>query len=221
MCIEWTAVKPSVVCNAVDLRETKPRYDVNCRCICSVCGVVSNPQSQQQQELQELDSTQQPQPLIRTCTNGFAGVSPSAAQNAATKTVDSPRQATNILATDRSINNGVQQQQQNHHHHQHQQPIPAVAHQHQWFQQQQQPFNPMYYPPMPQHLTPCPPWMMAAPMQVAAAARFCCSHCRSWFNRVGRRGRPPHDDHCGRPTAASSGNPGGNAECNPGWKAIW
>jgi len=197
------------------MRETKPRCDVDCRCLCNVCGVTN---AQPQKSMEQRQEAQPPIMLTTHGTQQQAAVMASPMAAAPIKTVVRPP-TTNVLATEPTINNAMQPQQmqrcmpqQQQHQHQHQQQACVAAHQ--WQQQQQQHF--MHCPPMTQPFTPFSPWMMGAQTQVAPVARFCCGRCRSWHNTVGGRGRPPHDHHCQHPT----GKAGKQIDNNPSWRAI-
>jgi len=43
-----------------------------------------------------------------------------------------------------------------------------------------------------------PQWMYPAAPYAAPCQPFCCGPYRHWYNSKGRRGRPPHEHHCGR-----------------------
>jgi len=201
------------------MKDAKPRYDVNCRCLCDVCGVVAKAPPQ-------MDSTNASlhPPTTRNCDKGgeAAAVSPTAAT--AENVVRPNHNITNVLATGQSIGNSMQQHHNQFHHQQQQQQQqqsnPTEVHQ--WCQPHQQPYM-MYYPPMTNQLTPFPPWTMPTHVQAVATVSYCCGRYRSWHNRAGRRGRPPHDDYCHRQQQQQQYRQGNNErkiDYNSSWRVI-
>lgn len=55
--------------------------------------------------------------------------------------------------------------------------------------------QPPYCPPL---LLAFPPWLYGGHAAAHQAIRLCCGRYHEWYNRQGRRGRPPHDYHCQR-----------------------
>ena len=189
----------------LQMRQSKPKHDVDCRCLCNVCV----PNSIAQQPTNKTSLQEESTTTINKDTRDVGAMltHTTAAQTSQDKTV-APA-PTNVLPTKTPINNVVQQQQQPQpqqqrcpqHHPQPQQQWQwqqQLAHALQWQQPQLQ--NMLCYTPMPQQMTPQPPWIMTTTMH-SPAVMFCCASYRNWFNTVGRRGRPPHDGHCGRSTA--------------------
>ena len=182
------------------MRQNRPRHDVNCRCLCDECGVTAAVLPQQSKDQQD----QTDHTTMKEIGEEVGAMPPANEINNSAN-----QQLMNVLAPETQINNKrtqqhqqqpTQQRQVQQHMQQqlqqcHQQPHPSVAHQ--WANHE--PVNMLCCSPMtqqlPHHPPQCTPWIVTQHMTAAGTA-FCCSRCRSWHNRVGRRGRPPHDGHC-------------------------
>jgi len=139
----------------------------------------------------------------------------------ANSTTDQTHQAaTSILPKEKTLRQQPQlhpQPQQLHQHHQCHQ-IQAHAHQH-----HPHPHMMACCPPMPALFTPFPPWLATTCPATTPAAMFCCSRHQHWHNTPGRRGRPPHDDHCQQTRRLSdrlSGKPEKNGRDDPNGVVI-
>ena len=199
------------------LKETRPKYDPQSRCLCEVCGTATTTQQPQPQP-QPQQQPQQQQPNETTIN---PPTPTPTAEPTRPKLVPRKNNSTGVRQASVHPNERVerqlprQQQQTQCQHHQHLQPIhPHQHHPHQMTQMTMATTG--CFPPMPNLLTPYPPWMMAA-MHTAAHAPpysglFCCCRYMCWYGTAGRRGRPPHDDHCpGKIGKQIDNNPNGHA----------
>ena len=206
------------------MNETKPQYDnVQSRCLCKSCNAMAMPveQRQQQQQPQPTTEAQPTQELVRPNSTPRPNTMPeerptataTTTNNYTTATVGQP--ATNIRPKEHVTTHKTQQQ----HHHQ----LLMMTPQPQLHQYMDPNMMMGYQPMMPQMFMPYPPWT-AATCMTPSAASFCCGRYRHWHNTAGRRGRPPHDDHCHDPIMRSgnqlirrsqSGNKEKNRRDNP------
>jgi len=185
------------------MNETKPQYDLQSRCICKVCSNTLTSRIEQQPQQQTTNEGEQtlmprsnPTPEESIINKPTAASSPKI--NSANTTV---HQANASVQPKEQVLVRIQQhqqQQQKCQQHQHQVPIqphPCVP---------IPPYpTPMmgtgYYTPMPTFFSPHQPWTATNNPFTGHTPNtpvFCCGSYRQWHNTAGRRGRPPHDDHC-------------------------
>jgi len=205
------------------LKGAKVKYDLASRCLCQVCHTSTGPSQQQQQQMQPQKPTNeetQTQTLVQPVQperipehinnkptadkNNFIANSVHQVPNG-----EHPKQQVEM----RPAKQPAQQQQQ------------SQPWQYQMIQPQLQsaPHPPWmgvgYASPMPL-FTPYPPWIAAPhPVTAPTTAVFCCGRYRAWHNTAGRRGRPPHDDHC-QWRRRLLGKTGKQIDSNPSSRAI-
>jgi len=146
------------------MKETKPRYDILCRCLCKCCG---NALIEEEPVIEEDEdgTTSHCYPNNQMWMVEPAAAAPPPAptlppnQNSATSTLTSVHQQPTVHPKESAMANEIQQRQaQAQAQAQHDtQMIQTQPHQHhQWHQQQQQP---IYFPPMTNQFTTYSPWM--------------------------------------------------------------
>ncbi len=212
------------------MNETKPLYDAaSSRCLCKLCNTMRVPVEQrEQQQPQPQPTNEAPPTLVRP--NQIHDNVPTATERATidstTAEVHQPDTMVHPKAqvTTQQTQTRPQQQPQPMHHQQQGMMFQPVLHQHGAMM-----MGMGCYSPMPQLFTQYQPWPAATYTAITPTATFCCGRYRHWHNRPGRRGRPPHDDHCHhhqqhqlmrRRNANQSGNNEKNRSDNLGGVAI-
>jgi len=206
------------------MKDAKPRYDNLCRCLCADCGIKPTVAEAELEMLSHCypnnqgydgpeDELQQQQTQPRN--NNSPDIPTLATVHQQTSV--QPRE----LVGDNRVVRVVEQQQQ-------QQLVPVIQTQaviqtqsHQHHHHPQSPM--MYYQPMTNLFTPYP-WIATHPITTPTTPSYCCSRYRAWHNTPGRRGRPPHSDHCQhqfmRRRMHQSGGQQLNGQDNPSWQML-
>ena len=208
------------------MRATKPKFDILSRCLCDKCDTTlmgdrseENSRQHSPQQIQQtnvmLANDEMNATTVTTHSDTMTTKNSEEKQIATTVNNPSTERPTQQPLPLRRVHQPMQPQpqpqpQQLFHYHHHQQHHAHQNHQH--------PLAIGYTPTMPQFS----PWvMMPNPFSMPTqAAAFCCSRHRHWHNTVGRRGRPPHDDHCQQMRRRLSVKPEKNRNDNPSWRAI-